>query len=444
MAARVLPIVLLLAAVVLLPASTAAGPQPTEPPPLAGSASQPVAAPSGPESIGLHPEVRISMARHMEETDRYAPAVAENFVHKEYLVLWHNEWPSGHRDIYARRATLDGRLLSWFAITTGPHDRLQPAAAYGLANGEYLVVWMYDVHGDGSQYEIWGRFVAWDGSQMKPEFKIISWPGRTFTSPRVAYNNNRNQFLVVWNAAETGSLVPTDISSMLLGADGTIITGRNLTTSTYPHQADVAYNWYTNEYFVVFVRTYTAATTGNDIFGLRVTAENAVVPGGMVTVHAGEKHQNAPRVAVAGDTDMVVVFEHENHAADGDIYFRRFNRNGVPIGTSYALTLRPEDERRPDVAAGYVATRFMAVWERIESNGTMIAARAWGDGLPPRSFDVAGGVTWETVAPAIAANPPRYFVAYEGDSQGNPTIIRHIYGRQWTRPTVFLPLTPRR
>jgi hypothetical protein len=31
-------------------------------------------------------------------------------------------------------------------------------------------------------------------------------------------------------------------------------------------------------------------------------------------------------------------------------------------------------------------------------------------------------------------------VAYEGDSIGDPTVIRHIYGRQVTLPSIFLPL----
>jgi hypothetical protein len=33
----------------------------------------------------------------------------------------------------------------------------------------------------------------------------------------------------------------------------------------------------------------------------------------------------------------------------------------------------------------------------------------------------------------------RYLFAYEGDSQGDPTQFRHIYGRQWTPNEVFLP-----
>ena len=114
-------------------------------------------------------EIQISLPTS-PECDRYKPGVAYNWVHDEYLVVWHNTWPDGHRDIYARRVSESGQLLSWFAVSTGPNDRIQPAVAYNATADEYLVVWMYDVNGDGSVYEIWGRTIAWNGAYQDPEF----------------------------------------------------------------------------------------------------------------------------------------------------------------------------------------------------------------------------------------------------------------------------------
>ena len=103
----------------------------------------------------LGPEFQISLPT-TPESDRHVPAIAYNWLHNEYLVVWHNVWPSGHRDIYARRVSDSGQLLSWFSISAGPNDRAQPAVAYNAINDEYLVVWMYNANGDGSTYEIWG------------------------------------------------------------------------------------------------------------------------------------------------------------------------------------------------------------------------------------------------------------------------------------------------
>lgn len=393
----------------------------------------------------LGPELLISQASGMPETERFAPAVAADWVRGQYLVVWHNKWPGPHRDIYARRVANDGRLLSWFAITAGPNDRMQPAVAFNAADAEYLVVWMHDVSGNGSQYEIWGKIVAWDGSYRKPEFQIISYPGRTFWTPRVVWNHNRNQYLVVWNAIDTTSGLPTDVSSMLLDRKGNKITGRILTTSTYPQQADVAYGWNKDEYLVVFVRTYTQATTGNDIYGLRVSADNAVVsPPGVITIHSGAKDQNGPRVIADGQGDYMVVWEHAYQPADHDIYGRKVDKNGNPVGGSFVVSNWPQDERSPAVTANFSANpEYVATWQRATPTGQVLAARRWSGGLVGQYFEVTEGEFWETVNPAIAANPPNYFFAWEGDSTANPTVVRHIYGRQWASNAVMIPLVVR-
>ena len=445
MTTKRLPLMLLITVAVLLPAWAVPGADAPVNPEIEGATPQTTASTSGTESIQwlLGPEILVSKAPGMPEADRYAPAVAANWVRGEYLVVWHNVWPDGRRDIYARRVSRDNRLLSWFAISTGPKDRLLPAVAYNAADAEYLVVWMFEASPD--VYEIWGKIVAWDGSYQKPEFKIISWPGRTFWTPRVVWNNNRNQYLVVWSAFDTSSLQPTDVASVLVDADGSLHTVRVLTTPSFPHQADVAYGWAKDEYFVVFVRTYTQATTGNDIYGLRVSHVNAVVsPPGAIEIHSGAKNQNEPRVIADGKGDYMVVWEHEYQPTDRDIYGHKVGMNGNPVGGSFLITNWPQDESHPVIAASFDTTpEYLVVWQRATSSGSLIAARRWGDGLVTQWFEVAGAAFWENVNPVVTANPPNYFITYEGDSPGDPTVIHHIYGRTWPYYMVWLPLVMR-
>ena len=106
------------------------------------------------------------------EPNRYQPAIAYNWKHREYLVVWHNTWPDGHRDIYARRVSEAGKLLTQFAITAGPNDRFQPDVVYNATDDEYLVVWMYNPSGDNQTYNIWGRTVSWNGGVMGPEVDL--------------------------------------------------------------------------------------------------------------------------------------------------------------------------------------------------------------------------------------------------------------------------------
>ena len=119
----------------------------------------------------LGPEVQLSPSPQCDTSDEHTPAVAYNYVHKEYLVVWDNEWPGGSRDIYARRVSEGGQILSWFAITTGANNRLRPAVAYNAANNEYLVVWMYEV--SSNVYEIWGRIIPWNGPGTNAEFRAL-------------------------------------------------------------------------------------------------------------------------------------------------------------------------------------------------------------------------------------------------------------------------------
>jgi hypothetical protein len=396
-----------------------------------------------PQTI-LGPEQLISEAPGMPEFERFGPDIAYNWVRGESLVVWHNMRADGKRDIYARRVADDGRLLSWFAITSGGNDRAQPAVAFNAGAAEYLVVWMHDVSGNGTQYEIWGRIVAWDNNYQKPEFQIISWPARTFWTPRVVHNHNRNQYLVVWNAFDTSTLLPNDVSSMLLDADGGLIQGRNLTTSTFPHQADVTYNWQQDSYYVVFVRSYTQVTTGNDVYGLRVTAENAV-DGGVIAIEDGTQNQDAPRVVTDGKGKMMVIWQHEHNASDRDIFVRKLLANGNPDGAKWVLTNSPDDETSPALAASYDdSPSYMAVWQRQESSGdSSVVARYWGDGLLTRYVNMPGGSFWESADPDVGFIRPSYYVVYEGDSTSNPTVLRQIYGRKWAPHVALVPVVRR-
>jgi hypothetical protein len=337
----------------------------------------------------------------------------------------------------------EGSLLSWFTITSGPEDSMHPDLAFNAVKAEYLVVWMQDASGNGSQYDILGRIVAWDGSYRKSEFKIASLADRSLWSPRVVWNSNRNQYLVVWNTMDTVTGLPSDVSSMLLDGDGNKISMTILTESNYPQQADVAYGWAKDEYLVVFVRSYLQSTTGNDIYGLRVSAGNAVVlPPGAITIYSGAKNQNRPRVTSDGQGDYMVVWEHEYLPGDNDIYGRQVDKNGA-LGGSFGHRTSSQDETSPVVAASFSANpEYVAVWQRSTHTGQVLDGLHWSGGLL-HLFPVTHGEFWRAASPAVIFNRPHYFFAWEGDSPDDPTVHSQIYGRQWTPNSVMLPLVVR-
>jgi hypothetical protein len=411
----------------------------------------PSSAPSAMYRLGQ--ELLLSPSPQCDTSDEHTPAVAYNYAHKEYLVVWSNEWPGGGRDIYARRVSESGQVLSWFSVTTGANKRLRPAVAYNHTNDQYLVVWMQEV--SASVYEVWGRIIPWNGPGTNADFKIISWANRSFWVPRVAWNSIRNEYFVVWNAFDTsGGLpgVPSDIAGYRVSYDGVVQNPGSpsiLTTYASPHQVDIAYNLATNEYFIAFVVVHTTATSGNDIYGLRVNWDGTPV-GSLIAIYqddyaGGRKHQNAPAVATNEQDKYMVVWEHEYAYDDHDIYAREYNANGTPVGSSFTIASWTEDDTVPDVAANGASREWLVVWQRALPGGSgySIHGYRWGSsgsGVYAYLLDVANWTFVEAKNPVVAADIPGYLIAYE---EKVPPGKFDIYGRLWWPEAVFVPLVLR-
>ena len=413
----------------------------------------------------LGPEVQISTTSTPLDADRHRPAVAHNYKHKEYLVIWHNEWP-GNRDIYAQRVSESGqRVGPWFAISSGPNDRVQPAVAYNATNDEYLVVWMQETGTDTNVYEIYGRVIAWNNSYQKAEKRFITYPNRSFYGPRVAWNSIRNEYMVVWNAFDTTISFPPGVPNDIAGARApgdwsTIYVSNILTQADGPHQVDITYNVAMNEYLIAFVVVHLEAVSGNDIYGLRVNGDTgrSVVPPGLIVIYedaiAGQrKHQNHPAVATNEQDKYMVVWEHEYAYNDHDIYAREYKADGTPDGSYFTISSWTQDDTVPDVAANGASKEWLAVWQRAlpSGSGYSIHGFRWG---PAGSsaytylFDVINWTFYECKNPAVAADIPGYLIVYEElvppgslAESANLTTYQHIYGRMWWPEAVYLPLT---
>jgi hypothetical protein len=433
---------------VLLVASTlmlAAGPSPA--PPESAKGTPPVEGAKGGETSvaggTLRGQVRVSLPT-APESDRYHAAVAYNSIHHEYLVVWHNTWPGGHRDIYARRLSERGELKSSFAVSAGPHDRLQPAVAYNSLRNEYLVVWMYNANGDGQTYDIWGRSVSYDGAWMGPEFEIIQLTNRTLWSPKVAHNDEYDKYLVVWSAHDATTLVPTDVARALLDGDGTRLYLGTITTYREPQEADVTSMGFFHPQFLVVWREMWSPADG-DIVAVQIGAQDGMVWPPVFVVNADFEDQKSPSVASSGYQHFMVVWQHAypGPCCDWDIRAQLLDYVGDKDGGVLTLGASTDDEMAPRVAARFNGW-YMATWQRSTATGEAVWARVWGPiGWQP-SLEVASGIAWHYEQPALAAGRYGALIAYEGDSGSNPLVYRHIYGRRWVAFPAFLPIVQRR
>jgi hypothetical protein len=246
------------------------------------------------------------------DSQEHLPAIAFNSRHDEYLVVWENDWGGGDHDIYGQRVAADGRLQSWFSLAAG-RSQLSPAIAYDADRDRYLVVWAYDVMGNAGDLDIYGAFVPWNGpGQGWAPFEICTWRGNQ-TQPAVTYNPVRGEFLVVWKNSDAGT--PTAITARRVLAAGGFPPGDAFTLCSRGENRDapdVTYNLHRNEYLVTWDIEITA--TDRDIRGIRLRGDGAPLTGGsaglvgefIVADYIGS-FEAAAAVAACGDADQYLV-----------------------------------------------------------------------------------------------------------------------------------------
>jgi hypothetical protein len=392
------------------------------------------------------PEVQISTPSSPIDADRHKPAVAHNWKHHEYLVVWHNQWP-GNRDIYAQRVSESGQLTGpWFAVSYDSGDRFHPAVAYNATNDEYLVVWQHEI--SSNVYEVWGRRITWNGANLHlpqyAEFKIFSWVDRSFVAPRVAWNSYRNEYLVVWSAYDTGTLLNTDVACKRVLADGSMPYGHLIISNVgNPQEVDIVYNVALDGYMVVWARD--SGVTNYDIYGAFLDYTGAkITPPGEFPVYGGPSTQIAPAVTTNEQNHYMVVWQHFDDSyspGDWDIYGRLFQANGSPVTDPFMLSSTTYDEMLPDVAANGATQQYLTVWHRDTGSQSIVTARLRDtDGTLVPPVDVLNAPGWNAAAPVVACDIPDFLIVYEKGSGWDPY---HIYGRIWWSEVVYLPLVLR-
>ena len=244
--------------------------------------------------------------------------------------------------------------------------------------------------------------------------------------PAVAYNSQRQEYLVVWYNDRPGN---DDIRAQRVARDGTLIGGPFYVAATgaerrYP---DVAYNSQQNEYLVVWEHD---DGTRPNIRGQRVSATGQL-QGGEITLGTGAalRSRYTPAVAYASASDKYLVvwesFVQGNIASDieGQALFSLGGLDGSNF--IIAQGTWSEDHEQPDLAYNRAHNEFLTAWRRQDSTGFDIYGRrvkmAGGVGPMGSAFPIAsqsGAVLGTVSHPAVAAipKPPgvgQYLVVWE-------------------------------
>lgn len=395
------------------------------------------AATAGPHLGG---EITISA----NDDEQYLPSVAYNWKHREYLVVWHDTWAIGTRDIRAARVSQSGQLLNLFTVYEhATKDSAQPSVEYDPVNDRYLVVWVFDAAGNGSDWDLYGRFVPWWGTSSNlTEFPISTW-GTHQWNPKVAYNGVLEEFLVVWNNQYQAGTPPMYISGRRVKADGSGFPGgaSDLTISDATQNRvnpDVTYNLARNEYLVVYDNAV-------DIFGIRLTGDLSHNFGGEFGIAGWPGAEIHPAVAACKGADQYLVAwqAYQGTASDDAIYARFIGGDGALAGV-HLIDDTTSPEQDPDVACNQAGQQYLIAWQTRYTNVKFgISGRlVHPDETMDTAFDIVypGSVTDRT-QPAIAGSSTNYLIAWEHQRDG--TSYQDIHGRLITPYIVFLPLVVR-
>lgn len=377
------------------------------------------------------------------DTKEYLPSVAFNWKHNEYLVVWHTTWNIGSSDIRAARISVNGEILSEFTVHEhATRDSIQPAVDYDPVNDRYLVVWVHDVFGDGSDWDLYGRILPWEG----PSASLLAFPISTFGThqwiPKVAYGRAVEEFLVVWNNEYQDGSLPMYISGRRIkAADGTFPgNDSDLTiyhTSEQRINPDVTYNLARNEYLVVYDNV-------SDIFGTRYTGSINYDFGGEFGIAAWPDAESHPAAAACNAANQYLVAWQSNQGGTNEAIYARFIAGDGTVGNVYQIDDTTGSEIEADVACNQAGQRYLVAWQ------TEYAAAPYGiwgrfvhsnETMEPQFPVVDPTQTASRTQPIVAGGHTNYLVVWEHQRTG--TAFQDIHGRLITSHIVFIPLVQR-
>lgn len=272
--------------------------------------------------------------------EQRSPAIAFNPDQDHYLAIWCEDRGTG-QDIYAKRLFSNGlpqggAARKGWAVVGGSGasagGRHDPALTYNPAYQEYFLVWSEAAGSSG--HDVFGVRVSSAGFARGTPRVLAGGPGDQ-TRPAIAYNPVEQAYLLAWE----------------------------------DNARDI-----------------------DDVWGMRIRA-NGIPYGSPLALVKGLSNAQDPSVARRGDGFLVVWVDDRNGGSD--IYGRRLNGNGLPIGgtqgAEYSLAQDLTDEFAPslDPASGTLVynvydplTGLDIIGLQVYDNGASRTGRQVGIAVP--------------------------------------------------------------
>lgn len=307
-------------------------------------------------------------------------------------------------------ATSGGPIGYNFVISNDPETEVHPAVAYNSQREEYLVVWYNDRAGND---DIRAQRVSKNATLAGGPFYISGGPGADRRYPDVAYNSQHNEYLVVWEHFDGSGF---SIVAQRVSATGQLQGGEiTVESHSFPvlnhYLPAVAYAYTLDKYLVVWQRD---DWTGLKNISGRVLSGTGTpeATGFDISLDSGGAPREEPDVAYNRTRNeyLVVWKEIDPSLGDFDIYGRRVQGNGTPLHPeSIEIRRGGGDQNAPAVAAIPTTPNqghYLVVWEDrwIPHDGDIHARRVTGEGNPDGAYFVISEPEEDQTNPAVAGN----------------------------------------
>jgi hypothetical protein len=301
------------------------------------------------------------------------------------------------------------------ASAQGPaREQLTPTVAYHPETDRYLAVWAEDRGAGSDLYAKWlfsnglpqgGAERAGFAPVRDPRAGLPGSSSGLRHDPSLVYNPDTEEFFLVWSE-QTGESTGFDIYGQAVSSSGFTRGGpRRLTSGagdeTHP---SVAYNSEREAYLVVWEDN---ARDIDEIRGLRLRT-NGIPNGAPFAVISQPSNAQDPAVATREDGFLLVWVDDRN--GNADLFARRINANGLPIGgpqgDDYALADSIEDELSPslDPRSGTLVYNVFNGATGLDIVGLQIYDNGRARGTQPIGILVPAA---DQASPASAVNPAR-------------------------------------
>lgn len=262
--------------------------------------------------------------------NQYLPSVAYDTNSNRYLVVWCDS-RNGNYDIYGQLINADGTLYGdSFPICNESHEQYKPSLAFNSSTNQYLVVW-YDYR-NIINADIYGQLVNSDGTLSGSNFPICDAPEEQY-NPKVTYNSIINQYLVVWDDYRNNT--DWNIWAQLVNADGTL-QGGNFSVCNESHNQynpSIAYDNNKNQYIIV----WSDERNGNaDIYGQLINNDGLLVNNNF-SICNNTRTKYIPSIAYNAKTRLYLVVWHEYGGDADNIYGQYIDGEGILNGSNFMI-----------------------------------------------------------------------------------------------------------